>query len=137
MTKTELAQELVRVGLVAQGEIQPYGHTDQNLEIIAHYLLYPDGYPKSDEEWEDDIQSWSADLEEAIFLASKCSTVWQWIDALARHAAEHWWKCLRRIDPATLPPGQRKEFESVLRKYEQLFDEFGQRECDGSGGENI
>jgi hypothetical protein len=126
VTKEEIAKELVRSGLVDKSKIEPF-HDDETLDLIDHYLLYPEGYPKNDEEWEDDTRTpWNASLEEALFLADNCSNLDQWTRALARNALHAEWKLLQSVDPAKLSKEELKALQKIRREFEQTIesDEF-------------
>jgi hypothetical protein len=126
MTKDQIAHELVKVGLVIATEVKSIGEYDASENIIIHYLLYPGDKGPQDDDWLE--AAWIISLEEALFLAGNCSTLDQWINALARESLHSNWKLLQATDRTGLSAEELQRHREVQQEIEQVIEsnEFGQ-----------
>jgi hypothetical protein len=83
MNKTELAEQLIKTGLVKKNSWSELEELDYEEQIIASYLMPDKGM--------DTDCVFGATLEEGLFLASNCANVAQWSRALYRHMLHHCW----------------------------------------------
>jgi hypothetical protein len=84
MTKDELASELIKGGYIDESKIES-DYDDEVLNTIEQYIYDPDKC--STFEWVDDSEQkrlWGIKLQRAIFLASNCSEIQQWFEALEK-----------------------------------------------------
>jgi hypothetical protein len=110
MTKTELAKELLRTGLVEESEVQPLDFLDHDQNIIWQYLGP-----------EHDFALW-LELDDLIFLASKCETLSDWLDALHRELHHRIWKFLQATDLTGLSEREIRRHRSMQERIEKKLE---------------
>jgi hypothetical protein len=123
VTKEELADELIEGGYVDITQTGDSDYDDVVLSIIEQYIYDPDKC--SNFEWADRSEQerlWGIQLQRAIFLASNCSKLSQWFEALERERLHARWKVLQGVNEKRLSPEELEDHGSELREIERAIE---------------